>query len=202
MNSKVDVNKPIDAEFGKFRTMSGVIIDIMEPTQQMINIVDIANALSKIPRWGGHTPEFFSVAQHSILVETLCEEDNLKKVALMHDATEAYLGDVIKPLKMVLGNSYEQIEDRFGRLIFERFGLDYSLMPEIKKYDKFALNLEFESLHKNGDYIDTILRKPGKTLNYYLYAEKPLCWGHNSARALFLHRFKQLFETKYHDTRI
>ncbi|RYF85792.1 MAG: hypothetical protein EOO03_12755, partial [Chitinophagaceae bacterium] len=91
---------------GTFNTASGLAIDLNNIHSRDININDIATALSRIPRFGGHTCAFYSVAQHSVLVAALAP-DYLKKEALLHDAAEAYLGDVIKPLKHILGKKYQ-----------------------------------------------------------------------------------------------
>jgi hypothetical protein len=136
---------------GLFNTVSGRIIDLVEPDSSMIHIEDISHALSNLCRFGGHAKTFWPVSSHSVLV-ALLSPDDLKKEALLHDATEAYLGDVIKPLKEIIADAYENIESRFMRVIAEAFGLDHSKLLAIKKYDKEALTLEHEYLQKgNGD---------------------------------------------------
>lgn len=131
---------------GKFNTTSLKLIDLYNPTVDMIDLDDILIALLNICRFGGHLSEFYSVFQHSLLVWKLSEVDNssveVQKVALFHDAAEAYLGDVISPLKHILVPLYDPLEKNFLRVIFEKFNLDYSLLPQIKKYDIEALVLE------------------------------------------------------------
>jgi len=109
----------------------------------MININDVAMGLNNICRFGGQIPEFYSVLQHSLLVYALAPKE-LGAVALLHDASEAYLGDVIKPLKVILDTKYTDIEDDFTAAIFNRFYVDIKLMPKIKQYDKQALEIEHD----------------------------------------------------------
>ena len=97
---------------GHFNTVSGKIIDLNHPTEDMIDIKDIAAALSKICRFGGQINQFYSVAQHCVLVAAMAPAI-IKKEALMHDAAEAYLLDIPKPLKHQLGRSYKKFEVLF-----------------------------------------------------------------------------------------
>ena len=134
---------------GRFLTCSGVVFDILNPTEAMIKIEDIACSLSKVCRSGGQLNDFFSVAQHSIIVTAMAPDD-LKGISLLHDSTESYIGDVIKPLKIVIESIYGPIEEKLGRLIFKKYKLDYSRLPEIKQYDNLALELEQEYF-QHGD---------------------------------------------------
>jgi len=80
------------------RVVGGGLVDVLKPARESIHIEDIAHALSMLCRYGGHTPEHYSVAQHSCLVAQLLEP-RLRIYGLLHDAAEAYLGDVVSPLK-------------------------------------------------------------------------------------------------------
>lgn len=135
-------------DVGKFNTITGEIIDIHNPKPEMFNIVDIASALSKICRFGGQCSSFYSVAQHCVMVAGMVADDYALE-GLMHDASEAYLGDVIKPLKIILGDAYEKIEQRFSDVIAEAFGLKKEAENSIKHYDRIALELEFDLLLLN-----------------------------------------------------
>lgn len=109
----------------------------LSPQPQDIHIEDIATALSHICRYGGHVPQFYSVAQHSVLVSMMCEEKADVEAGLwglLHDAAEAYLGDLIWPLKQIpaLGEAFLGIERPLLRMIIERFGLTWPA-PEIVK---------------------------------------------------------------------
>lgn len=133
---------------GHFTTIGGRRVSIISPTVEQIALDDIAHALSQLCRFGGHTPAFYSVAQHSILVMELAAEanepKNIQLAALMHDATEAYVQDVIKPLKNRIGEPYEQIERRFESVIGTAFGIYVSEFHYIKMYDQKALEIEYE----------------------------------------------------------
>jgi hypothetical protein len=148
---------------GVFNSISGKQIDLIEPTPEMICINDIAHALSMICRFGGHSKYFYPVAVHSVLVCALAP-DELKREALLHDATEAYVGDVIKPLKVVLGQTYENIEHDFMiSAIAPKFNLDHRKLLEVKKYDKEAIEIEHEYLQKgNFDAMADKLIKLGR----------------------------------------
>lgn len=130
---------------GIFNTASGIQINLHNPTEDSLKIWDIAGALSLLCRFGGHVQRFYSVAQHSVLVAALAPAD-LKREALMHDAAEAYLGDVIKPLKHLIGEPYTLLEDRFETVLAQRFGLDRHALKAVKEYDLMALELEHEAL--------------------------------------------------------
>jgi hypothetical protein len=145
-----------DVYDGKFNAVSGKQIDLLCPTPDMICIEDIAHALSNICRFGGHSRLFYSVAQHSVLVAEL-GPIRLRKEALLHDATEAYVGDVIKPLKVLLGDVFENIENSFLKAIIKKFGLDDKRLLKVKQYDKEALELEHEYLQKGN--FDELARK-------------------------------------------
>jgi 5'-deoxynucleotidase YfbR-like HD superfamily hydrolase len=134
---------------GFFNTHSGRKIDLNNPTVEMIDVDDIEHALANYCRFGGHSKYHYSVAQHSILVAFLCP-DELKFAGLMHDATEAYLGDVIKPLKVIIGDVYKKLEDKFDAVICETFGLTKSELLAVKIYDKQAIEIEHNHFFKGN----------------------------------------------------
>lgn len=155
---------------GVFNAHSGRLIDLNRPNEAMICIEDIAAALSKICRFGGHSNTFYSVAQHSVLVAALAPE-YLCREALMHDAAEAYLGHVIKPLKNMLGIAYEELEADFMKAIIRKFKLDVSKLLEVKQYDKEALSIEHATfiIGKKDVWIDKMQQvnlNPGYWLHY------------------------------------
>ncbi|TCS35826.1 hypothetical protein EDC30_109125 [Paucimonas lemoignei] len=107
-------------------TYSGQYVDLREPNPETIQIVDIAHALSQINRFGGHTRNFYSVAQHSVLVSHIVPREH-RLAALLHDAAEAYLGDIVMPLKRMAFNlEYRDMEDLLLEVILERFGIVHS----------------------------------------------------------------------------
>lgn len=105
---------------------------------------DIAHALARLCRFTGHTNQFYSVAQHSVLVSRLVVPEH-RLAALLHDASEAYLGDVSMPLKSLLPE-YRQIERRVQGAIMAHFGLPPELPPEVKYADMQMLALERSKL--------------------------------------------------------
>ena len=172
-------------KYGKFNAGSGQVIDLREPTPEMIHPEDIIGGLSKICRFGGQIPCFYSVAQHSVLVEHYAPV-HLKRAALLHDATEAYLGDVIKPLKHLLGESYGFMEEAFAKAIFTRFNEPIENLALVKQYDLDAYELEKEAF-KYGNMIrwSQVWKKELE----YLVA----VWGPQYAGS----RFKVHFENRF-----
>jgi hypothetical protein len=129
---------------GCIRTFTGKYINPCEPDESLIIIEDIAHALSMQPRFGGHLPVFYSVAQHCVQVcWTVWPEIRLS--ALLHDASEAYLIDVPRPVKEQLSN-YREIEDRLMRVIAEKFGFEWPLREAVKVADEGHLKIEWECL--------------------------------------------------------
>src|SRR5690606_15178415 len=108
-------------------------IDFNFPMAEMICLEDIAKGLSNICRYGGQMEHHYSVAQHSVLVMMLAPVE-LRLAALLNDAAEAYLGDVVKPLKNML-KGYEEIEANFQRAIFDHFNIAPGDIDLIKPYD-------------------------------------------------------------------
>lgn len=111
---------------------------------------DIARSLSNVCRYGGHT-QFYSVAEHSVRVANYLKEmghpPQVQRLGLWHDATEAYMGDVprpMKPLFKVMGSSFESVEDELALAIFENFDLEYSdyYWESVKEADMAIFYLE------------------------------------------------------------
>lgn len=137
-------------------TAGGRVIDLAAPKPEDIAIGDIAHALSHICRFGGHTRTFFSVAQHCVNVADLLRYTGLRgqRAGLLHDAAEAYLGDVVTPLKRqpMIEPVYSVFEERFERAIFERFNVrdllleGDSLWTSVKYADTLALHWEHRDL--------------------------------------------------------
>jgi len=132
-----------DAHGGYIKTYSGFDLFPEHPDPKSICIEDIANALSKICRWGGHISEFYSVAQHSILVSRLCEDENAL-VGLLHDASEAYYGDMVRPLKYLPQmRIFRDFEKSLSIAIAKALGLDTIEKNEnVDDADQMMLALE------------------------------------------------------------
>jgi len=126
------------------RTISGQYVNVFEPDPNTILITDIAHALSNQCRFGGHLPKFYSVAQHSLLCyENVSAEE--KFGALMHDASEAYLLDMPKPIKVEL-SEYNAIEDNLMKVIAKKFGFEYPKSPAVEYIDHYMLKWEWERI--------------------------------------------------------
>jgi hypothetical protein len=126
------------------RTVSGRYVNLLDPQPDTLHIEDIAHALSQMPRFGGHLPVHYSVAQHSIWVADAVPQP-FKLAALMHDASEAYLMDMPRPLKVLLP-AYKGIEQRFMAAIATKYGFDPDMHPLVKAADEAALHREWEGV--------------------------------------------------------
>lgn len=126
-------------------TYTGRQFELLAPSAENVEIQDIAHALSRVCRFNGHTRTHYSVAQHSVLVSRNVPS-HLRLNALLHDAAEAYIGDVTSPLKRALGDTYKVIEKRVERAVADRFGVDWEMAPEVKLADLRALATERRDL--------------------------------------------------------
>ncbi len=132
------------------RTNSGLFIDVFNPTPEMICIEDIAHALAGIPRFAGHLNKYYSVAQHSIHCAERATPKN-KLVALLHDASEAYMLDMPTPIKARLPE-YKECEHNLMVVIAKKFGFVYPYNdPEIKVIDTIMVHLEWDALVERND---------------------------------------------------
>jgi len=132
----------------KIRTFTGKYIDPLNPDPALICIEDIAHALSMLPRFGGHTQRFYSVAQHSIACCSWAPDEH-KLAALLHDASEAYLLDIPSPVKKRIPG-YAEAEDRLMAVIAAKFGFEWPLHEDIKAIDEMALYVEWDNVVLRG----------------------------------------------------
>ena len=123
----------------KIMLRSGAWFDFLVPSSCEFTIEDIAHGLANICRYSGQCTRFYSVAEHSVLVSQVVKGYELE--ALLHDAAEAFLGDITRPLKQLLPE-YKRIEAEVEAAIFERFGLRVPLSPAIKHADLRVLAAE------------------------------------------------------------
>jgi 5'-deoxynucleotidase YfbR-like HD superfamily hydrolase len=187
------------------RMLSGRRLDLLDPSPLDIEIEDIAHGLARVARWNGQTkgPHAFSVAQHSLLVESIAlkldpELDRTARLAcLLHDAPEYVIGDMISPFKAALGLDYKAFENRLLGAIHVRFGLP-ARAPEklttlIKRADRIAAYLEATELAGfSEEEAGRIFGRPsllsdGKSPFRHL---KPL--APDDAATAYLKKFKQL----------
>ncbi len=126
--------------------LSGRRLDLIDPSPLDVEISDIAHGLARVARWNGQTkgPEIFSVAQHSLLVEALFAARDVSSsrgarlAALLHDAPEYVIGDMISPFKAAVGGDYKRVEERLKRAVLIRFGLTAELPDDVERAIKIA----------------------------------------------------------------
>lgn len=150
------------------RTVSGQYVNVFNPDPETILIEDIAHSLSMQCRFGAHLPEFYSVAQHSYSCSLITLGCKLE--ALMHDASEAYLLDIPKPIKQRLLN-YKEIEDGLMKVIADKFGFTYPLSDDTKQVDEIMLRHEWRNAMLNSEVV---------------------CYDFKTAKNKFLNRFYEL----------
>jgi hypothetical protein len=131
---------------------SGDYFDFADPRPENIHLEDIAHGLSNINRFSGQTPKPFSVATHSVNCYFLAGVDkHMCREALLHDAHEAYVGDMIQPLKNHFGDEYKVFENRIDLVIRKRFDMADSMPPEVKLIDRFMGTIEQQYVCENSD---------------------------------------------------
>jgi 5'-deoxynucleotidase YfbR-like HD superfamily hydrolase len=139
------------------RMLSGRRLDLLDPSPLDVEISDIAHGLARVARWNGQTrgDHAFSVAQHSLLVETIFSLQNpaatpqARLTALLHDGAEYVIGDMISPFKAAVGGGYKAVEERLQNAIHIRFSLPLRadrLKATIKKADLVAAYFEATEL--------------------------------------------------------
>lgn len=185
------------------RMLSGRRLDLLDPSPLDIEIEDIAHGLARVARWNGqtHGAHSFSVAQHSLLVEAIASHlnpdwsDGWRLMALLHDAPEYVIGDMISPFKLVMGDAYKDVENRLLGAIHLRFGLPPQTPAPLKKKTKEADTIAafFEATRLAGFAREEALVYFGRPKA--LPAEV-LAWldplDTEAAQALFLDRFAAL----------
>jgi len=140
------MSTPHDAARAWQRMLSGRRLDLLDPSPLDVEIEDIALGLARVARWNGQTvgKHAFSVAEHSLLVEDLVGRldptvaRQWRLAALLHDAPEYVIGDMISPFKAVMGGGYKDVEGRIQAAVHLRFGLPPDLPATVKKLIKRA----------------------------------------------------------------
>lgn len=154
------------------KMLSGRRLDLLDPTPVDIEIEDIARGLSFVARWNGQTEgEFaYSVAEHSMLVEKLFQRLEPKAparwrlAALLHDAPEYVIGDMISPVKAAVGPGYDELDKRLASAIHLRFGLPAAIPQQVKRKIKKAdrISAWMEATHIAGFQVSEADRFFGK----------------------------------------
>ena len=146
MRARATRPKATDAPRAWQRMLSGRRLDLLDPSPVDVEIEDIAHGLARVARWNGQTMGDlpFNVAQHSLIVEEFCAllkpgwPVKWKLAALLHDAPEFVIGDMISPFKAQLGGQYKVIEKRLAQAIHLRFSLPADLPETVEKTIKRA----------------------------------------------------------------
>lgn len=188
------------------RMLSGRRLDLLDPSPLDVEIEDIAHGLARVARWNGqtHGSHAYCVAEHSVLVESIVgifRPDMPRKwrlAALLHDAPEYVIGDMISPFKNALGIDYHEFEDRLMAAIHIRFSLPPALPVEIKKIikraDKASAYLEATQLagFEESEAAKFFGRPRGFTGEKAIKLRSLKPRSAADAQKLFLNRFKQL----------
>ena len=153
-----------------YTTHSGQVLDFNFIKPENVSIEDIAHSLSFQCRFNGHTKRFYSVAEHSLILRDLVQEEsgiqnlNRRIAAMLHDAAECYLGDITKPAKEPLFIG-EAVEGQILRVIFEAFGIPFSSFDEeLKAMDSDLCIMEgfflIGGMYWSRAYYDLVKRNP------------------------------------------
>jgi hypothetical protein len=138
----------------RFRTYSGVMMDLRDPDPSKVRVADLAHHLAYIGRFGGAAHRFYSVASHSVYVSRRLAEEghppDVQLAGLLHDASEAYLGDVVSGLKRMMPE-YRVLEARWEHMLERLFGVEWVGVPAIKNADVRARIAESRDLF-SGTY--------------------------------------------------
>jgi len=189
------------------RMLSGRRLDLLDPSPLDIEISDIAHGLARVARWNGQTSgeHAFSVAQHSLLVEALFNDlmpeasADARLAALLHDAPEYVIGDMISPFKSVMGGSYKDCELRLQRAIHLRFSLPpepaAGLRKEIKRADQIAAYFEATLLagFSTAEATEFFGRPRGFNAERFDFTPRSVTWAQNA----FLKRFSAIDKSRH-----
>jgi 5'-nucleotidase len=183
------------------RMLSGRRLDLLDPSPLDVEIEDIAHGLARVARWNGQTKgsHAFSVAQHSVLVERITAELNprlartARLMALLHDAPEYVIGDLISPFKAAVGIDYKAFERKLLTAIHLRFGLPSSVSPDLqsilKRADTYAAYHEATQLAGfSADEAKRYFGTPPPELRKPKLVPLPT----RDAQDLFLERYRRL----------
>lgn len=201
----IDVHVPTQHEI---ETFTGRFIDTQDPKPESVAIEDIAHALANTCRYSGHCARFYSVAEHAVLASKYAEfmgwDCVFQYACLHHDDAEAYLGDIARPLKPLLGEAYKILTDQMDQAIVVGLELPFGPAifhePEIREADNFALMAEARELLPSkgegwgGQAVNWDLKLEQESNNdiedlklYWPFGLKP-----QAAESLFLQRHSEL----------
>ena len=183
------------------RMLSGRRLDLLDPSPFDVEIDDIAHGLARVARWNGQTigDHAFSVAEHSLVVEQVCRRlapdwpAKWRLAALIHDAPEYVVGDMISPFKAQLGPEYKQVEARLEAAIHLRFGLPAKLPETVRKLIKRADHIcaYFEAVQIAGFSVEEGRKLFGRPPADLMLTVSPA--PAHLAQTRFLQRFAEIY---------
>lgn len=150
-----------------------------------IDIIDIAHALGMVCRYSGHAKSFFSVAEHSVIVSHLVPK-GFELAGLLHDASEAYLTDVPRPIKPMIPY-YKELEENLEKVIFKKYEIPFPVPPEVKEVDNRMLKTEYDQIMFHGPHEWQFFGEAFENV-------KIECWSPEVAKQKFLERFYELVD--------
>lgn len=171
-----------------FITYTGRQFWPLDVREEDVYVEDVARALSMVCRFGGHLSDFYSVAQHSVHVSRLVPPE-LALTGLMHDAQEAYLGDMVRPLKRMMPE-YREAERRLWEVIAHKYRLPVELPSLVKTADNIAMMTERREFVNRG-----VMELPWEEDEKGVMADKEVLvpWTSRVAEEMFLERFGELW---------
>jgi Predicted hydrolases of HD superfamily len=178
----------IGAPGGALQVRSGLLFPMLAPVPALIEVGDLAASLSKLCRFNGHCAAFYSVAQHAVLVSQIVPAEHARW-GLLHDAAEAYIGDLTRPLRDALEHeapgAVKRLEDRLLRAVAARFGLPWPMPAAVRHADDVLLATERRDLMVDRGVSWPDLPAP---------LPDPIApWSPEMAEDVFLLRFNQLW---------
>ena len=185
-------NFPRGNGFGRMSIVNGGLFDLVNPDPKMVELPHIARALSNQARFNGQTYAPYSVAQHSVLCyeygKRMGWATEILQWMLMHDAAEAYIGDVIRPIKRNL-QPFKRLERNVMTAIVTRFGLHTPIpVPEIKSTDTLIMYLEMKHFYADADWSQPELYSIQDAVRLCKFEESDGpdgCWDHEHACSQF-----------------
>lgn len=163
-------------------TFKGNQFYALDPHPEDIDIQDIAHATALTCRYSGHCNTFYSVAQHSVILSKNVSKEHALS-ALLHDSAEAYMTDIPRPIKYMLGEEFREIEDHIYRVIAEKFGAEHPLPEEVHKLDHNIVHDEAKVLFDIPPEWISLYEPTGINI-------QPVGW--RQAETMFLKRFEEL----------
>lgn len=173
-------------------TYTGKKFHLLEPRIEDIDIEDIAHSLSQQCRWTGHTRHHYSIAQHGYYCSFLGPKNEAFH-RLNHDDSEAYVGDMNRPLKHYTeaGPPYRKQEDKIQAIICDCFGMSHTPPPSVHTADEIMLYTEKAQIMASTDFEMSNPWKPSKVADITIEE-----WTPKYAKRKFLERFQELYQRR------